>query len=199
MNTHFGSTRKYARHQDRKAADKKAEEAAREKLAVNDINYPILGGGWSSQAVPAAAKPEMNYAAIAVASEVRDSGIQMKKEAAAAVARRNAFEAEAIRKRRQMCSAARMSNTVDGLVEDEEEMELEWGGEESGGGGGAGGNWIGSGTVWDNEKGDWDTVVRKKIKPVSHNATTFEAAPLQQLEEYEDPEWYNPHEKGSLW
>ncbi len=196
MNTHFGSTRKYARYQDRKAADKKAEEAAKEKLAVNDINYPILGGGWSTQVAGTAAKPEMNYAAIAVASEVRDSGVQARKDAAAAVARRNAFEAEAIRLRRQKCCDARLSNTR--VVEpEEEEEESGWGGA----GGGAGdSNWIGSGVEWDNEKGaDWDTVVRKKIKPVSHNATTFEAASVQQPEEYEDPEWYNPHEKGSLW
>ena len=66
MNAHFGGMKKYARHQDRKAAEKKADEAAREKLAVNDINYPILGGGWSTQVV--AEKPEMNYAATAAAS-----------------------------------------------------------------------------------------------------------------------------------
>ena len=183
MNKHFSTAfgaKKGSHYQSRYTQQKQAAEQERkekERLEVNDINYPSLGEGWTPTAP--APKQTLHYASLAADWEARSTADKEQEARKRAAAARREFELDQIRARRSNNFGMTQSRVEDTYEEYDESLPPP------------------------KEEDGWTTVERKTFKPKKD--ITLEAEAEENPEEEsvwcdeDEPVWLHPKEKGAIW
>jgi len=181
FSTAFGAKKTTGSHyQSRYTQQKQAAEQERkekEKLEVNDINYPSLGEGWTPTAP--APKQTLHYASLAADWDARSNADKEQEARKRAAAERREYELWQIRERRRHVgiTQSRTEDTHEECYEDDISPP--------------------------KEDDGWTTVERKTFK--AKKDITLEAEADENPEEEsvwcdeDEPVYLHPKEKGAIW